>query len=268
MNEQKMDDPFAMTVYLGSQWVLVSSRPGDYQSSEALAPSFVSSTDPDFTIHGESETVLQHGSYLLRHSEISSARGLDLFYLYVDPLAPAGQAIQMGTHAAVDYCRAALPLAALQLIRSTVDLADGRLKVQEVQNGVDAILAALTDGFHVPSPDATVQEVANVAKKPGGLAYEWREIGLQLGISPDYLRQQFSRHSGISLSGYRSWLRFRLAIEYACDASNKRIPINLTEFALAAGYYDSAHCARFMRKNLGESLSSVGALQANYVDCR
>lgn len=268
MNKQPLDGQNAMTIYLGNNWVLVASIPGDYQLSEALAPSFVASTDPDFKIRANSSNVIQHESYLLRYGEFSAACGKDLFYLYVDPVAPVGLAIQSVTTAAVEPCKAVLTSKACQLICNTSGLAHNEPRLGDVQVGVESLLSSLSAQLHATSPDGFVQEVANFLKEPGKLAYKWSDIGLNFGISPDYLRQQFSRNSGITLSGYRYWLRFRLAIEFASETKATKRPLSITELALAAGFYDAAHCARFVRKSLGQSLSSMMTTQANFVDCR
>ena len=83
-----------MTIYLGNNWVLVASIPGDYQLSEALAPSFVASTDPDFKIRANSSNVIQHESTCC--GMVSSVLHAERFvYLYVDPVAPVGLAVNL-----------------------------------------------------------------------------------------------------------------------------------------------------------------------------
>lgn len=155
--------------------------------------------------------------------------------------------------------------------RLAVLLIDPDLAVASPWDEAAAIanLQTLAEAFNVAAwrelnnalalPESRTQVPENVARAAQLIANSSEEnlsvqsLAAQLGLSVSRLEHLFTEHIGTPLRSYRLWVRFRNAAQLLANGGS------LTDAALSAGFYDSAHFSNAFKRAFGLPPSVVFA---------
>jgi AraC-like DNA-binding protein len=83
-----------------------------------------------------------------------------------------------------------------------------------------------------------------IATDPGR-RWTTRRVAEVAGYAPHHLSRVFAAHTGMTLAGYRDWIRIGLALDLARDG------LALADVAVACGFYDHSHLTRRVKALLG-----------------
>jgi len=78
--------------------------------------------------------------------------------------------------------------------------------------------------------------------------FDLREMARAVGSSPHHLSRVFRRETGRTISGQRTELRLRRAIDLIAQGAD-----DLSRVAVDAGFYDHPHMTRTVRRHTGET---------------
>jgi AraC-like DNA-binding protein len=152
---------------------------------------------------------------------------------------------------------ARIPLDAdLEIRRMAVAASDGDLTALELDERVDAIVSRFL-GLATSDPLSSRQrEIVDAALEY--LAWHFAEDGdlpsvaTVVGNSPHHLSRLFRAGMGITLSGYRTELRVRAALDRISNGAS-----DLSKVACDVGFFDHAHMTRTFRRLLGRTPTGV-----------
>lgn len=85
--------------------------------------------------------------------------------------------------------------------------------------------------------------------------FDIEEMARQVGSSPHHLSRVYRRATGRTISGQRTELRLRRAIDLIAQGAD-----DLSRVAVDAGFYDHSHMTRTMRRHAGATPSALRAL--------
>lgn len=133
------------------------------------------------------------------------------------------------------------------------------LLVAENDAAVAAALAKLELSAPRPAePSRDDERIAAVVRRlvnEPGESIPIEELAASVHISPSRLAHLFKERVGVPIRMFRTWYRLKTAVTLIRDG------VNLTEAALRAGFYDSAHFTNTFRDTFGLSPSVVFSAQ-------
>ena len=103
--------------------------------------------------------------------------------------------------------------------------------------------------------DARIQTVIALLIADTGESVPLEKLAQQVDISASRLAHLFKEQVGIPIRMFRTWYRLKSAAQLLSEG------MTLTDAALRAGFYDSAHFANTFRDTFGLSPSSVFSQQ-------
>lgn len=109
----------------------------------------------------------------------------------------------------------------------------------------------------VPSPMEARQKDARIIRVMEKIASEPQErhsiksLADSVGMSVSNLEHLFKKEAGVPLHAFRTWLRLKMTVSSLLEGAN------LTDAALRAGFFDSAHFSRTFRASFGLPPSSI-----------
>ena len=118
----------------------------------------------------------------------------------------------------------------------------------------DAAWDALRKAARLPQstqPTTAVNKAVSEIQKQIADNVSGEEIAQRVGYSLSHLQTLFRSELGVSMRSYRLWLRLRTVAEKIGSAAT------LTEAAISAGFYDSAHFANTFVDTFGVTPTSV-----------
>lgn len=122
-----------------------------------------------------------------------------------------------------------------------------------------AALQTLLDSFAIapglthenPVPDARMQNIAQQVAQESAENIPVEKLAAALGISVSSLEHQFKSQIGVPIRMFRTWFRLKAAILQLKEG------LTLTEAALRAGFFDSAHFTRTFKEVFGLPPSEI-----------
>lgn len=120
-----------------------------------------------------------------------------------------------------------------------------------------ALCAALTDlelapkHAHAVIDDERIQLVMRRLVSEPGESIPIEELAGEVDISPSRLAHLFKEQVGVPIRMFRTWYRLKNAVIFLKDG------MTLTDAALRAGFYDSAHFTNTFRETFGISPSAI-----------
>jgi AraC-like DNA-binding protein len=131
---------------------------------------------------------------------------------------------------------------------------------------VGAVLAgAVADGCgpvgRLPGPRTSRRAVDQVRERLAvDLSASLTDLARHTGLSPYHLSRVFRRTTGCTITGYRTWLRLRAALDQLASGET-----NLARLAMETGFSDQAHLTRLLRREIGQT---PGALRRMFATGR
>lgn len=253
-------------VYVGPDWLVYVADRFEYNMSEFVAPGCLVGARGErlsLTLRGQDPV---EGPCLVHGMGVWSAMAANAAaVIYADPLTARAIAVQrrVGTSAfplseahsvapdAAQLSRLAQGLAAPQEVVAWVDCVLARARGTEALLDLDPRLKSLRDDLHA-NPDGRVP-LARLAQRTR--------------MSADHLRQTFRRQIGVSLSGYQSWVRLYGMARTRCDELRSGHRAAVADVLLSAGFYDSSHGSRVIKRYFDLKPSEVMAPE-HFIDCR
>lgn len=172
--------------------------------------------------------------------------------LFVDPTTDVGRQIAHrfapdDIHAFADRGLADLRARARAALTATCDAKEA--------DDLRATLVRMLCGEQSIGPrfDARVTKVLALLGGPKGESCSLATLAHHVQLSSSRLRHLFRQQVGLSVRGYKLWLRLRRAAEHLGHSGS------VTEAAYAAGFADSAHLSRSFRRMFGVVPSWLGA---------
>lgn len=108
------------------------------------------------------------------------------------------------------------------------------------------------DSKHQPVvTDERIRYVIRLLAEDPGDSIPIETLAAQVDISPSRLAHLFKEQVGVPIRMFRTWFRLKTAVILLKDG------LSITEAALRAGFYDSAHFANTFRDTFGLSPSMV-----------
>ncbi len=117
---------------------------------------------------------------------------------------------------------------------------------------VPGFLQALAVLRQVPEPRIR-QSLAWLAHRDPEQDCSAATLAAAAGLSSSRYLQLFKQQTGVPLRKYILWLKLRRVLQRLAQPE----PPSFTELALAAGFYDAAHLANYIRSAFGLSLSDI-----------
>lgn len=106
-------------------------------------------------------------------------------------------------------------------------------------------------GNNPPVLDERVEIVARRLAAESGENVPIEELAELAGLSPSRLAHLFKEQVGIPIRMFRTWFRLKNAVMFAKQG------LSLTDAALRAGFYDSAHFANTFKETFGIAPSAI-----------
>ena len=258
----------AQSVFLGRDWLLYTGTPGDFNRSEMISPGLISGRpETGFSISIDGFPRLDAPILVHRSGFWGDGKGASVAVLYFDALSIEGLAIQNYTSAKCPCIPWQIPdshLAATNDVFKQLDISQ-----ETVFNYVAACRKLIRERLtcHVET-NTRLQQVANIiANDPSG-RLDLSQLSHVVGISSDHLRQQFKLVTGMTLSRYQMWHRLRLMASQACFDYVKAGIVDANNIIHGAGFFDTSHGGRAIRRYFGLAASSVEDKFVRYLDCR
>ncbi|MGK8198500.1 helix-turn-helix domain-containing protein [Burkholderia cepacia] len=255
------------SVFVGDDWVVYIGSPGDFARSEMLTPCLLTSVTAgllricaDGSEDVVAETVL-HPSGVWSKG-VSAAVAI----LYLDPVSDEGRAVQQ-------FCGTKPVGLSLDsgLRRAAMNLGGARVAevVDDTRSFVNALRAALRDSL--PPQSVIDRRLLRVAAQMADHAtgrLHLSNLTETAGFGTDHLRQCFRQATGMTLSRYQMWLRLHSMLVGACMESGSRQKGAVDRILQDAGFYDTSHCSRAVRRYFGMRALSTSARTLGFIDCR
>lgn len=236
-------------VYIGDDWLLYAARTLRFDQSECVAPcALVGSADPGLRLTmGDGrkvcEPVVLHAAGVWSALDEPAAGTV----LYLDPLAPAGAALQRRCAQGVFPWPAQ---GALQQVRERIPLlCEGRGQPEEL----DRLVAQWSE--EILGPDQALRQLDPrllrlrhwlLTHNEGRV--DVRAMAEMTGLSTDHLRQHFRRQVGMTVSSYLAWARLFAMSTLACEAHVNAQRKDAVALMQTAGFYDASHASKAIRR--------------------
>ncbi|MFZ4286080.1 hypothetical protein [Variovorax sp. HJSM1_2] len=253
-------------VGLGSDWLLYASLSGGYSRSEMLSPALVIAPS-NAPVQIAVDDLLPRTSPMFFHAagKWSSAKSSFIAILYCDPMTEAGMVVHRNARAALAPWRTVFDHGAVLrglLTSASATPTSVESWVQRVRDGLFA------DELVRPTVDPRLLVAAQYigANPEGRLAAE--ALSRESGLSAVHLRQLFRRSTGMTLSRYQVWQRFRSMTSTACITSRHRHSVQASQALHDAGFFDMPHGTRALQRFLGMTPKAALSPEIQFIDCR
>lgn len=120
-----------------------------------------------------------------------------------------------------------------------------------LQGVLDAFSLAAADSAPRHLPDARMQKIALQVARESADNIPIAELAASLAMSVSSLEHLFKKEIGVPIRMFRIWFRLKAAVLYLKEG------LSLTEAALRAGFYDSAHFTRTFKEVFGLPPSEI-----------
>lgn len=252
-------------VYVGPGWLLYASRALKFDLSESAAPcALVGRPDRNLNLTLSDSSHLC-GPLLLHAAGVWSAMEASPgAVLYLDPLTPAGAALQRSCAGAV------VPSSASDALTGLAARLEALYQGGVEPNDLDALVERWTRELLVSTACAIDPRLLHlrdwlIDHREGRV--DVAAMARLVGLSADHLRQLFRRQLDMNLSSYMAWLRLFSMSALLCETVPRSRPPDTVTLMQAAGYYDASHASRAMRRYLDLKPSEM-LTPGHFVDCR
>jgi AraC-like DNA-binding protein len=219
-------------LYVGVGQVLFIGAVDVVPEHRGIVPKFAAGLDRPFRINVEGDVQVTRSLFLAAGlSREVNAYGGRLAVLLLDP-----------DLAVVSPWNEAAVLENLHTLADAFDL--------DAWRGLSNALGLPQARTQLPDPVARAAElIANSSDEN----LSAQSLAAQLGLSVSRLEHLFTEHIGAPLRSYRLWIRCRNAAQLLANGGS------LTDAALSAGFYDSAHFSNAFKRAFGMPPSMVFA---------
>lgn len=217
-------------IYVGVGQVLFIGPVKAVPTHRGIVPKFAAGLDRSFSISVEGVVHVTRSFYLAAGIQREvQAYGGRLAVLLLDPdlavVSPWNEATAIKS---LQTLAEAFDLEAWQSLSKALGLPQARAKVPDSVARAAQLIASSSD------ENLSAQSLAD-----------------QLGLSVSRLEHLFTEHIGMPLRSYRLWVRCRNAAQLLANGGS------LTDAALSAGFYDSAHFSNAFKRAFGLPPSMV-----------